>query len=265
MSYPPDIHLLRDLAIRGTRAASETTNTLQVTPGLRDHHGVRLGVLATLVDVSGAGVALREIAPDWIATADLQTHLVRPVSSGSIRLECRPMRIGARRVVVDALLRDDEGAVCGTGRMAFARIPGSATTASVDDINEPRPSSYELDGGRPIIESIIDVCGMELVGPGQLRFDKSAYVENSFGTVNGGVLALAAEVAAVSAAGGASTPELHARDLHIHYLEQIAAGPVAVSAEVVRHDRAGRLCAVEVRDHSTRTLVAAADVFVGEP
>lgn len=263
MTYPPAHHLLRDLAFTtDTSNPTTTTTTLTITPGLCDSRGIRLGVLATLVDVGGAGIALRAIAPDWIATADLQTHVVRPVSDGAVTLTCRPLRIGARRVVIDAELVDDDGAVCGTGRMAFARIPGTATKASVEEVTEPRSAARTMEGGSPVIEPIVDQCGMTAVGPGQIRFDKSPYVENSFGTVNGGVLALAAEAAAVSAAGGG-----HAQDLHIHYLEQIGDGPVGVTAEVVRHGDGAHLCRVTIEDLATasdegRRLVAVADVAV---
>jgi acyl-coenzyme A thioesterase PaaI-like protein len=257
MSYPPDVHLLRDLAFSGTRSGDISTNTLAVTAGLCDDLGVRLGVLATMLDVSGAGIALHAIAPDWIATADLQAHLIRPVPGGIVAVQCRPLRVGARRVVVDAEMRDGDGVLCGTGRMAFARIPGSATKAKLDGVTDAETTHITMDGGQPITDSVTERCGMNPVGPGQLRFDKSPYVENSFGTVNGGVLALAADAAAVSACGGGS-----ARDLHIHYLEQIGAGPVGVTAEVVRDDESGRLCAVRIEDRADHRLVAVADVFV---
>ncbi|MEZ5243500.1 MAG: PaaI family thioesterase [Acidimicrobiales bacterium] len=259
MTYPPDVHLLRDLAFTGTRSGDISTNTLAVTPGLCDEHGVRLGVLATMLDVSGAGIALHAIAPDWIATADLQAHLIRPVSTGTVAVQCRPLRVGARSIVVHAEMRDDDGVLCGTGRMAFARIPGSATKAKVEDVTDPETPRFSMDGGHPITDSVTERCGMEPVGPGQLRFDKTPYVENSFGTVNGGVLALAADAAAVSACGSGS-----ARDLHIHYLEQIGAGPVGVTAEVIRDDESGYLCAVRIEDRADHRLVAIADVFVSK-
>jgi acyl-coenzyme A thioesterase PaaI-like protein len=263
MTYPPAVHLLRDLGFRSSRDGDTSTASLEITPGLRDRHGLRLGVLATLVDVSGAGIALAAVAPDWIATADLQTHLVRPLQEGVIEIECRPLRVGAKRVVVDAVLRDGDGVLSGTGRMAFARIPGSATRATVEAQSDRQPTKFAMDGGTPIDDSVLERCGMTAVGPGQLRFDKSPYVENSFGTVNGGVLALAAEAAAVSAAGGLHEPDRQARDLHIHYLEQIGDGPVAVTAEVTRDDDAGHLCTVRIEDRATPSrLVAVADVLV---
>jgi len=259
VSYPPPHHLLRDLGFRGTHSPEVARNTLEITAGLLDSKGARLGALATLVDVSGAGVALHAVAPDWIATADLQLHLIRPVTSGTVSVECRPLRVGAGRVVIDATLTDENNGICGTGRMAFSRLPGSATTASVEQVTNPEPTPYSLDGGTAVIRPLVELCGIEPVGPGQALLPKTPYVQNSFGTVNGGVLALAAESAAVSACGGG-----HARDLQIHYLEQIGDGPVAITAEVVRDGENSRLCTVRIEDRSSGRLAAIADVIVSD-
>lgn len=256
MSYPPDHHLLRDLGFTGERSAERTRNRIDVTPGLLGSAGVRLGVLATLVDVTGAAIALTSVTPDWIATADLGVHLIRPITEGIVEVDCEPLRVGVGSVVVTARIHDGEGTLCGTGRMAFARIPGSATKASIDDVTGGNPVQTGIDGGTPIVEPLADGCGFVPVGPGQLRFEKAPYVENSFGTVNGGVMAFAAETAAVSACGGGN-----ALDLQIHYLEQVGAGPVAVTAEVLRP---GDVALVRVRseDRSTGRLVAISDVLV---
>lgn len=258
MSYPPEQHLLRDLGIAGRHQPDLAVNTIAVTPGLSGADGVRLGVLATLLDVTGAPIALAGVRPDWIATSDLRIHRLRPCHGTQLRAETRPLRVGSRSVVVEAaLFVDSETAPCATGRMAFARIPGSSTAATIDPAPDSRPVTFAMEGGNPLVDSIVNTCGMVLVGPGQLRFEKSDYVINSFGTVNGGVLTLAAEVAAVSAAGGGD-----ALDLAIHYLEQIGDGPVAVTAEVMRDEGSHRLCAVRIEDRSTGRLVAVADVTV---
>lgn len=257
MSYPPEEHLLRDLMIRGRRTPGTATNRIEAQPGLLAHGEVRLGVMATLLDVTGAGIALTAVAPDWIATADLSVHVVAPAVAGPIEVECTPLRIGTRSAVVGATLRDGDGATCATGRMAFSRIPGRATTATIADTSAS-DAEFEIIGGKPLVEPVTDRCGMVAVGPGQLVFDKSDYVRNSFGTVNGGVLALAAEAAAVSA----TAHEGVATDLQIHYLEQVADGPVAVTAEVVRTDGNGALCLVRIEDRATRALVAICDVAI---
>ena len=212
--------------------------------------------MATLLDVSGAPIALAGVQPDWIATSNLSIHRTRPVNGAELRAESRPLRVGSRSVVVETDLFVD-GARCGFGRMTFARIPGSSTVATVDRDLTGETVEVEMAGGTRIEDPVDQLCGMESVGPGQIRFDKTEYVANSFGTVNGGVLALSADVAAVSAAGGGA-----ATDLQIHYLAQIGEGPVAVTAAVERATPESALCAVRIEDRSTRTLVAVADVTV---
>ncbi|MEM7141255.1 MAG: hypothetical protein AAF548_09505 [Actinomycetota bacterium] len=260
MSYPPEHHLLRDLRFSGEYGPRHTINHLPVTDGLRADGSVRLGVLATMVDVTGAGIALRSVSPDWIATADLSIHVLRPIDGDMVDVACEPLRVGKGNVVIDATIIDS-GVVCGTGRMAFARIPGSATKATIDAAIDPNEVETRppMDGGTPIDRPIDELCGFDVVGPGQLRFEKSPYVANSFGTVNGGVMAFAAEHAAVSATGGG-----RAVDVQIHYLEQVGEGPVAVTAEVARDRGDGDLALVGVRleDRSDRRLVAVADVMV---
>ncbi|MDG2027901.1 MAG: PaaI family thioesterase [Acidimicrobiales bacterium] len=254
MTYPPEHHLLRDLGFDGEHGPDRARNRIEITDGLHGSQGVRLGVLATMVDVTGASIALRSVRPDWIATADLGVHVLRPISAGSLHVECSPLRVGIGSVVVHATIEDDDGALCGVGRMAFARIPGSATKAVIEDV--PGTTRAGLDGGTPVTEPIADLCGFDVVGPGQLRLEKTPYIQNSFGTVNGGVMALATETAAVSAAGGG-----HATDLNIHYLEQVGDGPIAVTAEVLRADAAA-FVSVRVQDRSDGRLVAVCDVTV---
>ena len=257
-AYPPDVHLLRDLAVNGERRADLATNRLAHQPGLADGRGsLRLGVLATLIDMTGAGIALATVAPDWIATADLSCHLTAAVT-GDATVVCRPLRAGSSTVVVGAEILDGEGLVRGHGRMAFARIPGRATRADVD---HPRgdgtePVLFSMAGGTPIDDSVLDRCGVRVLAPGQLELDKSPYVKNSFGTINGGVQALVAEAAAVSATDGS-----HAISQQIHYLEQVAAGPLRIEADIVRTGPAP-LCEVRLIDRSDDRLVAVADVTV---
>jgi acyl-coenzyme A thioesterase PaaI-like protein len=257
-AYPPDVHLLRDLAVSGERRADLAANRLVHRSGLADGEGnLRLGVLATLVDMTGAGIALATVAPDWIATADLSCHLTGPIT-GDATVVCRPLRAGTSTVVVGAEILDAEDRVCGHGRMAFARIPGRATRVGLD---HPRgdtadPVLFSMDGGTPIEESILDRCGVRVIAAGRLELDKSPYVQNSFGTVNGGVQALVAEAAAVSATGGS-----HAIGQQIHYLERVGAGPMSIDATVVRSGTAP-LCEVRLVDRSDDRLVAVADVSV---
>jgi len=257
--YPPPDHLLRDLAVRGVRHHDHSRNELPFQPGVADRSGhVRLGIAATLLDMTGAGIALDAVRPDWIATADLSCHLFDP-PAGDVSVTCHPLRVGASTVIVSAELRDETGEIRGSGRMTFARIPGSATKAAVAspraEGREPVP--FSIDGGRPLLDPVLDRCAIREDRPGRLVLEKIPYVENSFGTVNGGVVALAAEAAAASAVGEPA----RAVGLQVHYLEQVGSGPVEVTARIVR-EGAAPLCEVRLVDRGADRLVAVADVAV---
>ena len=90
-AYPPPVHLLRDLGISGTRTDDEVRNRAAWQPGLADASGrFRLGVMATIVDMTGAAVALAAVRPDWSATADLNVHLTRTVTAGHVEVAWPP-------------------------------------------------------------------------------------------------------------------------------------------------------------------------------
>src|SRR5947207_15734621 len=69
--------MLRDLALTVEHHEDGTSlGRLPVVDALLDDHGqVRAGILATLVDAIGGGLAAYAAAPGWIATADLDLQL----------------------------------------------------------------------------------------------------------------------------------------------------------------------------------------------
>lgn len=126
MSYPPERHVLRDIGLALERSPGAPDRAvLPVVPEIRDGAGrVRLGVLATLVDVVGAGLALRKMAPDWLATADLSVHARDFVPVGPLAGEARTLRSGRTTTVVEVRLVD-EGAQrreSALATMTFVRI-----------------------------------------------------------------------------------------------------------------------------------------------
>src|SRR5258705_13283013 len=100
-TYPPDRHLLRDLQLEFDH--SDGTTSLAWLPVVSelctDDGSVRAGALATLVDVIGGGLAATTAQPDWIATADLPLHLVRPATTGRGAAQARGVRPGRPTVL----------------------------------------------------------------------------------------------------------------------------------------------------------------------
>jgi acyl-coenzyme A thioesterase PaaI-like protein len=70
---------------------------------------------------------------------------------------------------------------------------------------------------------VLDAAG------GRVELDRTPYVANSIGTINGGAQAVMIETAAE-----AMRPGLAASDMQLHFLSQVKAGPAQSRGRVVR-------------------------------
>jgi uncharacterized protein (TIGR00369 family) len=229
-----------------------------VQPHTRTAAGtLHLGVVTTLIDSAGAVVALPAAAPDWIATADLSYHSIRPIDAGPAICSARLVRAGATIVVVGVEVLDglgsdspEHGRTAGTGLMTFSRIPATATALKVDPLANigVRMSSALPDSGYEV--PLHDKLGLRVVDAagGVVELDKSDYVRNSFGTINGGAVTMLCEVAAAAAANVIGDVRYVASDLQVHYLAQTKRGPARTAARVLRHDERHAVCDVRVVD-----------------
>ncbi|MGA2836643.1 MAG: PaaI family thioesterase [Acidimicrobiales bacterium] len=264
--YPPSGHLLGDLGMEA-EVTTETTASVRtrVTPFVTSADGgVRAGVLATLVDVVGGAIAARVLRPDWLATADLSLQLVGPASGAFVEARGSVLRRGRTTLVVEALVvAVDEGGddVLVDGRpadpvawasMTFAVLPAKNPDSPVQMAAE-LPMRWAFSGGTlevPVLEAL-PVTVVDAVA-GRLSVPVRPYLHNSFGAMQGGVIAMLAEASAVealaSARGGDGSPMV-ATDLQIAYLALGKVGPIVTEARVLGSGPDGRASAVvELRD-----------------
>ncbi len=259
MSYPPRRHLLSDLRAESRYRDGLGEMRAPVIDGVVDDDGaMRLGVLATLQDVTGAVVALPAVQPDWIATSSLSINVLAPPKGDAVVARCRCTRVGSKSAVVecsihtivDGHMAEPPSAI---GLMNFARIPGSASVAQPsysDSTGWASVGGRELDLGR-----VDERLGFRN-GESGSEVDAADYVRNSFGTVNGGVQCALACAEAERAAGDSAL----ATDLQFHYLSQVGDGPLVAAGTVVRHDGRSTLVRIRLHDASTDSLVALATV-----
>lgn len=236
-AYPPDEHVLRDLRVTSwIDAPDHGYAEMPVAPAVLDRSGaVAVGALASLVDIACARVCFAAAHPNWIATADLSVATGAPVTGGTLRAEARLVKAGSKLLSIDI---DLGGA--GTAAASFARIPREAS-----DVDRPPPQvgqrlTMPLTGppsDRPLVERM----GIRVVDGGA-ELDRTDYVRNSFGTINGGVLGFLVAAAAEHATG------LVAADLVLRYLGQTKVGPARAVATVVRDGADHAVCDVHVRD-----------------
>jgi acyl-coenzyme A thioesterase PaaI-like protein len=111
---------------------------------------------------------------------------------------------------------------------------------------------------------MLDRIGVTVVDPGTgvVEIERSDYVRNSFGTINGGVLG-----AVFQAAAEAMRPGLVATDLQVHYLSQVQAGPARTRGTVSREAHGHTVVTFEAVDagHQDQLLTLATVTLQAPP
>jgi acyl-coenzyme A thioesterase PaaI-like protein len=202
--------------------------------------------------------------PDWLATADLTVQLVGPVVGPSVEARGSLVRRGRTTLVVEALVVpvDEDGTdLVIDGRtpdpvawasMTFAVLPARNPDSSVQQAAE-LPTRWAFGGGGldlPILDAL-PVTVLDAAA-GALSVPARPYLHNSFGAVQGGVMALLCEAAgatALTAARGDGGSAMVVTDLQIAYLALGRVGPIASAVRVLEPGADGRAAAVvELRD-----------------
>jgi uncharacterized protein (TIGR00369 family) len=247
-SYPPAEHILRDLDLEvEVRPDATASAWLPVSPHLlASNGGVHAGVLAILVDIVGGAIATRVLYPDRTATADLQLQLLRPTTGPEVEARVSVLRKGRTTMVLEVLLLDAPG-----GRLPGEGPPNAWATMTytvlprTDDppLMQPLPSETERTTigpaslSRPVLEAIGMVMGD--AGSARVALPVGAYVANTFGALQGGVMALLGAVAgssAIEVALGLPRGAACTVDLQVTYLAMGRVGPVVSEPDVTMID-----------------------------
>lgn len=199
---------------------------------------VRTGAIATMVDLVAGHVPNGAHGP----TVDLRVELfgVVPIT-GDITLTARPLRVGKRLIVADIEFASAGGVVFGHATTTFINneLPVSyrETNPSVPEFGAANPDEFISATRRPDGAFELPVTDAIANGPQ--------------GTIQGGVQALLAEIAADHVlADAAGTPERRstATDLDIRYLGRLPVGPMVATPTVVSRDDAGGHVTVRLTD-----------------
>jgi uncharacterized protein (TIGR00369 family) len=257
-AYPPEQHVLRDFAVTTERISRQlTVCTCPLVPAICHPTGrPRVGAIAAIIDLAGAATALSSVTPDWIATADLSFNSGEPIVDGPIVVQACLVRAGSNVIVVRVDVGDGHGrdAVAtvrpaGRGLMTFARIPGSASAASGRVIPESSPKQSMASPQSGFRHPLHVQLGLRVVESvhGVVEVDRTDYSRNSFGSLNGGVIAIAAEAAAEALVATMGTA-FEAVDISVNYLSQTRAGPCRTRASLVRRDAHHAVVEVQLVD-----------------
>jgi acyl-coenzyme A thioesterase PaaI-like protein len=285
---PEGLHMVGDMDLSTLLVSRERCLVhAPLSPGVSSPHGgASLAMLLTLVDVGASSPALAS-AEGWTATQDLSLFRAGSLEEGPILVDNRLLRVGRKVAVAVADVYDGHGmddlerlpalldgagghgpggglSLAGRSLVTYALLPRSAATGA-DDYDPMRwLGTIERRGGGTLgTETIVGRLGFRTVEAraGVLELERSGYVVNSIGTINGGAQSYLAEAAAE-----ALCPGKVAADMELHYLSQVKVGPARSSGVVLRETAEHAVAMVELRDAGNDDqLLAVATVTLVTP
>lgn len=263
MSYPPDQHLLRDLDVRSEWInEDECVYTAPRVPEICLPNGdMRLGPLFAVADLALVATAIDLAEDDWCGTLDLAIRMRSPVVAGPLVVVCQAMRVGGTLITTQAEIFDGEGSIT-SGTLVGKAVATSRRMPRNREFNDSvplakvvgEPTFWGIEGSG-FTRDIHEQLDFAEIRPGVLELVKTSYVNNSFGTVNGGTTGILICAAAESALGG----EFTATDIEVRYIGQAKEGPVRTMCEVIRASSDHAVVEVTVLDmgHERRPIATA--------
>lgn len=203
---------------------------------------LRASILVIWVDLLLGLLAADNLGGLVPVTMELDVHLYRPApSTGIVRGHGRPAKKGQTVFVGNVEFTDDDGDTFAFGSASFTAAPDPT-------VRLPDTLSFDLPPPMQVLSvPLAERARCERAGPGVASLARSEDGLNSSNTVNGGLIALAVEEAALS-----QSPGLTLCVLDVRYLRPVRTGPVVATART----RAG-LSQVEVRDRGSQDRLAA--------
>jgi acyl-coenzyme A thioesterase PaaI-like protein len=228
---------LQELGFRTRRVGDELHGEAAVTPEMfvPGTDVIRASIVAAWTDMLCGFLVVDLIAPRVPVTLALDVQFYEPPSGlAGIRVAAHRLKAGRAVAVLTVELTSDDGTPIGMGSATFMPAPDPSLTIgwTTDDLLQDR-----------VVAPLLAVPFAERVGctrerPGVALLHRNDETINSSRTVNGGLIALAVEEAALSCTPGATLS-----GLDLQFLQPVRVGPAVASA----HVRAG-LGRVEVRD-----------------
>ena len=257
-TYPPEEHILRDLALE---IETHDTGRAEVQAPISSHicsqNGVvHAGVLATLVDVVGGILAVQAISPDWLSTSNMSLMTTRDIRSGRVSGQGRIVRCGRTSVVVEVDIYNevnrsaDKLLPAGAAMITYSRLASDGralVNKSKDNIHQ---AVQFLLGITPLLQPLVEKAGIQIINStrGRLRINMTTYVRNSLNSLQGGIIAFMADLAGSMALTTCRGIAWQTRDLTIHYMTPGIIGPFETKTEILRSDSQHALVRIEVLD-----------------
>ncbi|MFZ4433695.1 MAG: hypothetical protein ACOYOQ_10920 [Microthrixaceae bacterium] len=266
--FPPARHVYRDLGIESVLSEGSARGSILPGPWTEGPAPSWVGPLLTALDVLAGAVVGRLVAPDWMATSSLELHLLDGLVTGApaasprspVELDVTVARDGRSTVVVDLQAARDDVLVA-VGTATFIRLPRRDGNLPVTALRSEPGQQVVLDGGDQTGAGPFDGL-LSLPPPVPPALVVRDYVRNSVGSVNGGVLAAFAELAARRA----GPPGSWSTDIVAHFLRAARTGTVVARTEARLRDGDGLVVVHlgEAADPAASVLRATVRIVAGE-
>jgi acyl-coenzyme A thioesterase PaaI-like protein len=227
--HPGDIerHIMRDLGFGVTPVGDEMHGSATVVPEMfvPGTDALRTSILAAWADVVAGHISIGLFDPGVPVTLDLDVHLFGPaVGCDEIRMVARVQKAGRSVSVLRVAISDGGGAPVGFGHATFMAAPNPSlrmpTIVDDEGLLRPHPARLEV----PYAER----AGCRRTGDGTATIPMRPDGLNAAGTLNGGLLALVVEEAALSASPSGAT----LASMAMRYAQPVRVGPAVAEADV---------------------------------
>lgn len=227
--HPGDLenHIMRDLGFGVAAVGEEMHGSAQVVPEMwvPGTSALRTSLLAAWADVVAGHLAIGLFDPGVPVTLDLDVHLRRPaVGIEEVRMAGRVQKSGRSVSVLSMGITDGAGSAIGFAHATFMAAPNPSmrmpTVVRDEGLLHPHPPRLEV----PFAER----AGCERLGPGHAELPMRPDGLNASATLNGGLIALVAEEAALAGAPAGTTLS----SMSMRYAQPVRVGPAVARAEV---------------------------------
>jgi acyl-coenzyme A thioesterase PaaI-like protein len=237
-------HILNELGFGVRTTGDGLEGSASVIPEMHvpGTANLRTSVLAVWADMIAGLLATRHMGGRVPVTLELDIHLYRPApSSGVVVATGVAVKKGRTVFVASVDFADESGEIFAFGSASFMAVPDPT-------MRLPDTLSFDLPPpAQTLSVPLADRAGCRQAAPGVVVLERSDDGLNSSNTMNGGLIALAVEEAAVSRSPGHGLCLLDLR-----FLQPVRTGPVTADART--RDAVSR---IEVRDAGNRNRLAA--------
>jgi acyl-coenzyme A thioesterase PaaI-like protein len=244
-------HILSELGHAVRHDGDDLLVTASVSPEMHapETAHLRTSILAVWADILAGLLAAETWSPRVPVTLELDVHLHRPApGTGALRGTARTLKAGRTVFVASIEFAAADGQPIALAAATFMSAPDPA-------LSLPPKLSIELPASpNRLTMPFAERAGCARRGPGVAVLPRSEDGLNSSNTVNGGLIALVAEEAALSLAPGTTLSSLGLR-----YLQPVRKGPLVANAHL--HDGLGQVLLCDSGNDDRLSAVATTRTF----